>query len=275
MEEMRQEISVIIPMYNSEKTIQAALDSINQQTALDLIREIVIVNDGSTDKSKSIVEQYKQISKIPIILINQKNCGVSAARNTGMKVASGKWIALLDADDYWFEYKIEKQANILKQNPYIDFLGANMNEKEMRILWKRINSLYHVSVKDLCIKMLPQTSLAIFRRRIFKEIGGYDEKQKYAEDGNYFLKICANYNYYHDPIQLILYGNGKRGFGVSGLSANLKQMYLGNLKNIREMKELGYISFVFYLEMRAFYWIKYLRRVFITLFSSLSKGKQK
>ncbi|MFE4714640.1 glycosyltransferase family 2 protein [Paenibacillus sp. NPDC056722] len=258
-------ISVVIPMYNSRETIISTLDSIKNQTAFKYILEILVINDGSTDDSLNLVERYaEENSEMPIILRDKPNGGVSTARNLGMKEAKGDWIALLDSDDDWLPKKIEIQVNTIKKHPEIDFLGGDIDEKGLKILFRRIEGLYKANVKDICLKMFPQTSVAIFKKSIFEQIGGYDETQQYAEDGNYFLKICANYNYYHLPIPMVYYGGGKPAFGFSGLSANLEGMYLGNLKNIRELKRDSLISGTFYTFLRFFYWAKYIRRILLT-----------
>lgn len=259
-------ISVIIPMYNSKDTIISTLDSIKNQTAFEHILEIIIINDGSIDTSLNVVNKYRENNeKMPIFIIDKLNGGVSSARNVGMEAAKGEWIALLDSDDDWLPKKIEIQMKTLQEHPEIDFLGGDIDGNGLKILWKRINGLYKADVKDVCLKMFPQTSVAIFKRKVFEEIGGYDEKQSYAEDGNYFLKICTHYNYFHLPVQMVYYGGGKPGFGFSGLSANLKKMYDGNIKNINELKRDSIISFEFYWFLRVFYWIKYLRRILITM----------
>lgn len=258
-------ISVVIPMYNSKETIINTLNSIKNQTAFDYILEILVVNDGSTDNSLNLVETYaKENSRMPIILIDKPNGGVSTARNLGMKKAKGDWIALLDSDDDWLPEKIEIQMNTIKKHPEIDFLGGDIDDRGLKILWRRIEGLYKANVKDICLKMFPQTSVAIFKRSIFEHIGGYDETQQYAEDGNYFLKICVNYNYYHLPVKMVYYGGGKPGFGFSGLSANLKKMHEGNIKNIKELKTDNCIGFGFYVFLRLFYHLKYIRRIVIT-----------
>ena len=258
-------ISVIIPMYNSKDSIISTLNSIKNQTAFEYILEIIVINDGSTDNSLDLVNEYIDANKeMEIVVIDKPNGGVSSARNKGMKVARGEWIALLDSDDDWLPEKIEIQMKTIQEKPDIDFLGGDINGNGLKILWKQINGLYKASVKDLCLRMFPQTSVAIFKRRIFEEIGGYDEKQSYGEDGNYFFKICAHYNYYHLPIPMVYYGGGKTGFGFSGLSANLNKMYEGNIKNIKELKRDLIISDGFYLFLRSFYWVKYIRRILIT-----------
>ncbi|MBU3101557.1 glycosyltransferase family 2 protein [Clostridium sp. DSM 17811] len=258
-------ISVVIPMYNSKDTIINALNSIKNQTAFEQILEIIVINDGSIDNSLNIVKKYIEDNEdMPIVIINKPNGRVSAARNSGMKVAKGEWIALLDSDDEWLPEKIEIQLKTIQEHPEIDFLGGDIDNRGLKILWKRIKGLYKADVKDVCLKMFPQTSVAIFKKNIFEKIGGYDEKQSYAEDGNYFLKICTHYNYYHLPVQMVCYGGGKPGFGFSGLSANLKKMYEGNIKNIKELKRDLVISSGFYAFLRVFYWVKYIRRILIT-----------
>ncbi|WP_461206122.1 glycosyltransferase family 2 protein [Clostridium sp. DL1XJH146] len=258
-------VSVVIPMFNSENTILNTLNSIKNQTALRLVKEIIVVDDGSTDKSLSVVKEYKiGNSELPIIIIDKENEGVSSARNAGMKIAKGEWIALLDSDDKWLPNKIETQIRIIEKNPSIDFLGGNLEDKNLKILWRKTDTLFKAKIKDICLKMFPQTSTAIFRKTIFQEIGGYDENQNYAEDGNFFMKICSNYNYYHLNKRMVFFGDGKPEFGFSGLSANLNNMHKGNIKNINELKSNSIISKKFYLFLRAFYWLKYVRRIIVT-----------
>ena len=263
MEINNADISVIVPMYNAEATIEQVLESICRQTAVQYIREIIVVNDGSTDKSKQIVQEYSVKSSVPVILIDKKNGGVSSARNVGMENALGNWIAFCDSDDTWYQDKIEKQVYVINNNR-IDLLGGNHTDKVLKILFKSITTLHKATIKELCIKMFPQTSTIIMRRSIYEAIGGFDEKQKYAEDGNYFMKIATQYEYYYSPEKMVCYDGGKRGFGQSGLSGNLKEMQRGSLKNIKEMYQEKYISLLFYIGMRIFYSLKYARRIAIS-----------
>lgn len=257
-------VSVVIPMYNSQRTIIRALESVVNQSFKNHIEEIIVVNDGSTDDSLKLIQEFCENSLIKIIVLNQNNQGVSSARNNGMELAKGDWIALLDADDEWLPHKLEKQIEQLIANPEIDFLGCSLVGKNLKILSKKITNLYKADIKDICIKMFPQTSTAIFKKKIFDEIGGYDINQKYAEDGNYFMKICSLYNYYYSPMQLVVYDGGKPGFGSSGLSANLKEMHKGYIKNIKELREKDIISRSFYFFLYIFYCLKYIRRCIIS-----------
>lgn len=257
-------ISVVIPSYNSKLTIIKTIESVLQQSEVGLIGEIIVVDDGSTDESIKLINKFiKEHSYNIIKLITQANGGVSKARNVGILNAKFKWIALLDSDDVWFENKIEYQWNIIETHENIDFLGGNWTNKDFNILCKKINSLYKASVIDICMKNFPQPSTVLFKKTIFDEIGGFDENQRYAEDGNYFLKICGNYNFYFDPVQVIEYGDGKSGFGESGLSKNIKEMHLGNLKNVKEIKKLKLINKFQFLFILLFFEVKYFRRIIL------------
>ena len=94
---MNDKISIIIPIYNTEKYLERCIDSVIQQTYRNI--EVILVNDGSTDKSSRICNEYVHRDR-RIILIEQKNQGAAAARNTGLKHATGDYIGWVDSDDY-------------------------------------------------------------------------------------------------------------------------------------------------------------------------------
>ncbi len=264
-------IAIVIPMYNCATSIIQVLDSISSQTMIDNVKKIILVNDGSNDNTIHVCKHYKKNSSLPIEIIDKPNGGVASARNEGLKkVSDVGWVAFCDSDDLWLPHKLERQIEVLKDNPQIDVLGSAYNETPLKIGFKTITNLHKGTVREICIKNFPQPSTVIMRSSIYYAEGGFDEEQHYAEDGNYFLKIAAKYNLYYLPELLICYGYGKRGFGVSGLSSNLKGMYDGNIKNLKEIKQMRYISFTFYILMRIFHLFKYYRRIFIT---SISKNK--
>lgn len=103
------QFSVIIPVYNAAITLEETLKSVENQTFRDF--EVIVVNDGSTDESESIIDNWKERSSLHIILLNQENQGLGASRNRGVEVAKGHWIAFLDADDLWDKHKL---ADIVK-----------------------------------------------------------------------------------------------------------------------------------------------------------------
>ena len=93
----KEKVSIIIPVYNSESTLKRCIESVINQTYKNI--EILIINDGSKDKSLNIMNEYKNKDE-RIIVINQKNKGLSGARNTGINNATGDYITFIDSDDY-------------------------------------------------------------------------------------------------------------------------------------------------------------------------------
>ena len=241
-------ISVIIPVYNAEKSLEKSLISIKNQT-WEGVFEIILVNDGSSDRSKTIIENYQQNHQDQnIILINQENSGVSKARNAAMKIAQGDYIALLDSDDEWLPEKTEKQMKFL-ENQNIDFITSLWNNENITFPYKLHppNKLVKITLKKLLFKITGQTSTAIFKRKIFENTGFFDENQNYSEDANYWMRISEKNQMYLLPEKLVIAGNGKKSFGFSGLSANLKEMEKGIQKNIWEMYQTKRINFPEYL----------------------------
>lgn len=254
-------VSVVIPMYNSEKTIERAITSIINQTYKGPI-EIIVVNDGSKDNSQKIVEQFiVNNPESEIKLINQQNGGVSKARNTGLKNVTGDLIALLDADDAWYEEKLDIQTQILNKNTTIDFLGASFEGFGFKN--KKEGELVRIEFKNLLFKNYFQPSTIIFKKNVFNKIGFFDENQKYAEEGNYFMRIAKEFNCYFLNQNLIIFGDGKSGFGESGLSANLEEMEKGELKNLKFAYKEGWINPILYATTVCFSLLKYFRRILI------------
>lgn len=256
------DISVVIPMYNSESTIIKTLDSIKKQTVIEYIREIIIVNDGSTDSSRNIVGKYSENNQtMNIKLIDIENGGVSNARNIGMKNATGDWIALLDSDDEWYSNKLDVQTDIINSIEDIDFLGAEHNNKGMKIFIRPITQVHKVKTWEMFIRSFPQPSTVIFKKKIFCELGGFDVKQSYCEDINYFTIISSKYNMYHYPFQLSIFDGGKSCGAHKGLSSNMRQMQKGTIKNLKDFRKEKIISIPFYIFLYIFYWLKYIRRL--------------
>src|SRR5690606_17578489 len=147
-------ISVIIPMYQAAETICRALHSVVSQTYRPL--EVIVVNDGSTDHGKeltlSFFQQYEE-ADLTFQLIEQMNKGVSGARNTGMKLAQGGYIALLDADDEWLPQKLQQQYEAHKADPDIDFIGTNrIGEHHTSWFFKKFDRITSISSKLLLYK---------------------------------------------------------------------------------------------------------------------------
>lgn len=111
-------VSVVMPVYNREKLVTRAVDSILNQTYQNL--ELIIVDDGSIDNTPAILNYYKQKDPRVKILTNQSNKGISYSRQRGLDTAIGKYVAIMDSDDWSVPERIEKSVVFMKEHPYID-----------------------------------------------------------------------------------------------------------------------------------------------------------
>lgn len=254
-------ISVIIPMYNAEETIVRCIKSVESQKC-DFDLEIIVINDGSTDNSLSIVSDYLKESNSEIILVSQENKGASAARNKGIELAKGKFIALLDSDDVWLDGKLAAQMNIFENNE-VDFVGTLHNNLQLGFPYRLSNDLFELTFRKLMIKMAPSTITAVFKKELIEKSGNYDESQKYCEDGNLWLRFSKVGKMVVINKNFAIAGDLKPLYGHSGLSGNLAGMHEGEIKNLKDMLELGYVNYLQYLLYFSYVKIKYFRRVLI------------
>lgn len=259
------DISVVIPMFNSQRTIERALKSVYIQDYGDSSFEVIVVNDGSTDESLNIVNKFKEKNKYTnLLIINQPNGGVAKARNRGIEKALGTWIALLDADDVWLDNKISTQLKYLNENSSIEFLGSNLVGATMRIIFPK--GFGRISLIEMLFKMHPQTSTVIFKKEIINYVGLYNENLRYGEDSDFWIRICSSRNCWFSPDHLVEYDGGKNGFGDSGLSKNLKEMQRGSLYALKTAYKIKSISKLVYSFFYVYYQFKYIRRLAIVAF---------
>ena len=258
--------SVIVPMYNCEKTIISSLESVINQSRVDLIDEIILVNDGSTDNTEIVVKDFLEShSEYNFIYITQSNQGASAARNNGIYCAKSEWIALLDSDDIWKFNKIEKQYNIIVKNDKCFFLGSDIS------ITGRVGVVYKLTPYQLCIKSTPTTPSVVFKRDIGIELGLFNNEMKYSEDINFFQKFFRYDSYYVLKDDLVTIGAHKDFFGQSGSSSHLKEMAVGRDKNVIELYNMGYIGLLYKFLMLIFNKLKYARRVLINITYNICK----
>ena len=118
---MKNKITIIVPVYNSENYIRRCVDSVLRQSFEDF--ELLLINDGSTDGSLKILREYEKSDK-RIRVINQENMGVAKTRNKGIKLASGKYIMFIDNDDYIENDYINKYYNSIKDTDYDIVIGG-------------------------------------------------------------------------------------------------------------------------------------------------------
>lgn len=254
-------ISCVIPMYNSSKTIVRALQSVKNQTYKGKL-QIIVVDDGSHDESVSLIEDFKKKNvNLWIDLVKKKNGGVSSARNLGMKLAKGDFIAFLDSDDEWLKEKIELQLETIKLNPTIDLLGCTGDGiTQEKVLGSKVGRLIPLSPYKCVIKTQMSTPSVFFKREIYEKIGGFNEEMKYSEDLNYWLRCMEHFKCYLLNIPLIVIERNNSMKNSGGLSSKLWAMEKGELKNIRYIYNKGHVNFAQYIFASALSFLKFIKR---------------
>jgi glycosyltransferase involved in cell wall biosynthesis len=188
-------VSVITPTHNRAWCIQRAVESILAQTFRDF--ELIVVDDGSSDDTASRLASYGD----GLLLIRQSHQGVSAARNTGIAAARGRWIALLDSDDYWLPAKLAAQVDWLADHPDYEICqteeiwirnGQRVNPKKRH---RKLGGYIFEHCLPLC---LVSPSAVMIARSLLEAVGGFDESLPACEDYDLWLRIACRH-----PIGLV------------------------------------------------------------------------
>ncbi len=201
--------SVLIPLYNKENFVQRTLKSLLEQKFKDF--EIIIVNDGSTDKSLEIVKSLKTEK---INLLNQQNQGVAAARNNGVEVSKGKWIAFLDADDIWKPEHLQELKNCIDELPKAELVSNAYKIKLERSFIKTpvysknlsegINYIDNYLEYSFIDPLFWTSSIAV-KKEIFEALEGFDEDLKTGEDLDFMIRFSQKYKIGYNPTHTITY----------------------------------------------------------------------
>ena len=181
-------ISVIIPTWNRAERLMNTLQSVFSQSLPPT--EVIVVDDGSTDDTREIVR-----NRFPDVrYIFQQNKGVSSARNTGIKAASGDWIALLDSDDHWQPDKLKQQCEQLCASPDYKICHSDeiwiRNGRRVNPMKKHAKQGGHIFRQCLPLCVISPSAVLI-HRDLFNEVGLFDERLPACEDYDLWLRICA------------------------------------------------------------------------------------
>ena len=217
-------ISVIIPVFNGEKTIQETIDSILNQTFQNI--ELIIINDGSTDSTVQIINN---ISDSRIKLFSYANGGLSTSRNRGISLAQGEYISFIDADDLWTPDKLESQWQALQENPQADvaYSWTDYIDESSNFLksGRRIKANDDAFSKLLLFNFLDNGSNPLIRQKALEKVGDFDRSICTAGDKDMWLRLAANYNFVCVEKPQILYR-----ISTNSMSTNLKRQEAASLK---------------------------------------------
>ncbi|MFA4884191.1 MAG: glycosyltransferase [Candidatus Margulisiibacteriota bacterium] len=242
--------SVIIPVYNGEKFIAAALDSVAEQTFRSF--EIVIVNDGSPDGSEAVIEQYRRDHpEIKIVYLKQKNKGLGGARNTAIRNASGRIISLLDQDDAWYPEKL-RRVNEIFADPGItlvchdeDVCGQAIKPRVARYGPNSQDIFRELLFKGNCLS----TSATSFRKEMIEAVGFFSEETNrvhFTEDYDLWFRAAkggCRFYFLHEVL-------GKYFIHSGNFSSLNEEMMLKHTMNVLDSQ------FADYAGKRSFDWFR-------------------
>lgn len=198
------EISVVIPTRDRAPFIVEAIESVRAQTYTDY--EIIVVDDGSTDSTTELLKSF--IENQTIRYERQEPLGVSAARNHGVSIARGRFIAFLDSDDLFLSTKLEKQIALFSNDPDLGFVHCNFSkfDERDRNLGIRDTSSHQGWIYPSILlewSVLMAMPCMLVRKEVFEQIGGFDEKMTWAEDMDLWRRISRQYRLGSIPEALV------------------------------------------------------------------------
>ncbi|MCL6296544.1 glycosyltransferase family 2 protein [Jejuia spongiicola] len=258
--------SIIIPLYNKEKYIQKTLKTVINQTFNDF--EIIIINDGSTDNS---INEVKKIDDSRIKVFNQQNQGLSWARNNGIEKSVGRYIALIDADDFWLPHHLNQLFHLIKQYPKAGLYSTGYTlQKSKHIVHRaKFNNLpenfkgivpnfFKCSLQN-CIAWVGSICIP---KNVFNDIGNFDPEIFSEQDTDLYIRIALKYEVALDD---------------SSVSAIYNRTMDDNMSNFSQKKTIPKLLYTYKnIESTDYYLKKYLdlNRFSTLIFFKLSSNKE-
>jgi len=230
---MVEKVSVIIPTYNREKTILRALQSVLDQTYTNI--EVLVIDDGSTDGTADIVNGVSD-ERIKYIVL-EKNGGPSNARNVGVQMAEGEWIAFQDSDDCWHKDKLEKQMAYAAEHPeytlvYCMYNAIIYNGKRILVPDKPWpDKMEGNMLRTLLERNVIGAPTVMVKREAFLKVGGFDTSYKALEDWEFVLRFAKGYEIgFVKEVLIDCYVSN------SGVSSNVGAFYEARCKMLGQYK---------------------------------------
>jgi len=225
-------VSVIITTYNRRDFLQEAVESVLGQDYEDT--EIIIVDDGSTDGSFDVVRG------LPVHYAWKENGGISSARNLGISLCQGDYVAFLDVDDLWKRHKLCTQMSIMEGTEYaLSYTDEIWLRNGQFLNQRKRHRKYTGHIYEKCLPLcIISPSSSVIRRDVFARIGLFDESLPVCEDYDLWLRICSRYPVLFIPEPLII----KRGGHPDQLSRNYETMDQYRIRSLARLLESGVLT---------------------------------
>lgn len=241
-------LSVIMSVFNGEKYVRETVKSVLNQSFRDF--EFIIVNDGSTDGTSEILRSFNDER---IRIIDQENRGLTKSLNRGIGVSKGRYVGRIDCGDIAFEKKFEVQLNFLERNRDIYGVGtwANLIDEEGNIIGALKYLTEYERIRKVILRYNPfvHPSL-VFRRKMFDEIGVYDESFEFAQDYDLMLRMVSRFKIVNLPQVLLNYRISEEAISSRKMK---KQEYSALKARIKALSRYGYPKLGYFYLMKPFF----------------------
>ncbi len=206
-------VSVLMPSFNYARYLTIAIDSVLSQSFQDL--ELIIVDDCSTDGSRAIAEEWGRIDDRVVTVFHDVNRGLAGARNSGLAISSGQFVALCDADDIWLPHKLDIQLECFRRRPEAGLVHSDsvIIDSDGDLTGQRFSSLFHRQgqvtsghlFEELCHRNFICVPTVILRREAIQYAGGFDDRLRSLEDWVCWILVSRNYPFCYVDDRLVQY----------------------------------------------------------------------
>jgi len=244
-------VSVIIPCYNGEKFISKAIESVLNQTYQNW--ELIVINDGSMDNSKKIVQKYMEDGRIKLIE-HKSNRGIPKTKNTGISIAKGEYIAFLDQDDIWLQQKLELQIKCFEEESNdigivcTGMIFTDSNMKPLNIFRGFNDKDQKKLIKSLYLTTTNSSSIMMVKKECFDGIGIFNEDLVGWDDYEFLMRLAtiSQIKYIRKPLvkKRIHQNNAQRLIAVQNETEKvfsrivMLHPFLKKYKNLKESNRL-------------------------------------
>ena len=231
-------VSVVMPVYNSQKYLAEAIDSILAQTLRDF--ELLAVDDGSSDNSAAIIQSYAQRDSRVKLIQHERNQGTSTARQSGIAAATSELIAIMDSDDVSLPQRLELQVAKLSANPAIGVLGGQalkMTPEMAPLAPYTVPQRHSLIVLHLFLGLFIVGGTTMIRRELLEAVGGFDERIRFAEDLDLWTRFAmqGGVRFHNLPDVLINYRIHQQSQTRSHDPATLAQARIPRLNMLEQL----------------------------------------
>lgn len=228
--------SVVIPLYNKQISIPSTIESVLKQRFTDF--ELIIVNDGSTDNSLSVVKTFTDPR---IRIIDKPNGGVSSARNAGIKAANSEWIAFLDGDDLWADYFLESITKAITKHPEASVFSTNcaITPNEFDAARTQSDDIYLITdyFKEALHGGVINSSCGVVKKSCFNQVGYFNEQLSNGEDADMWVRLSRKFVFCRNRRIAALYRQDTEARAVGRADIPLERRAVNNCKITRSMSK--------------------------------------